>query len=234
MWRSVNVVQLGWSVSTSSIIDASDFVARVQPLLEKQDLTGLLELLHSRWTYDQLKHLLAHSDHDARKVAMLALALVGGPCCIPTLVERLKDPEPCANQMAEHALWSIWFRSGSQKANCLLKRGSAALEQKDFSEAEALLTKAIEADPSFSEAYDQRAIVRYLTERYRDAIDDFKATVDRMPVHFGAWAGMGHCYAHLGQTIEAIRCYRKALDINPHLEGIAETIKELRRRGSDA
>ena len=132
--------------------------------------------------------------------------------------------------MAEHALWSIWFRSGSDKANCLLNRGSKAMEQRDYSEAEALFTAAIEAEPGFSEAYNQRALVRNITERYAESIEDCKATVERMPSHFGAWAGMGNGYAHLGQTVEAIRCYKKALEINPYLESVADTIKELRKR----
>jgi tetratricopeptide (TPR) repeat protein len=156
--------------------------------------------------------------------------LVGGPCCIPALVEQLKDGDACANQMAEHALWSIWFRSGSQQANQLLKEGSARVERKEFSEAEALFTQAIDADPQFAEAYNQRAIVRYLTERYPESIEDYRRTVERMPSHFDAWAGLGHCYAHLGQIIEAIQAYKKALEINPRLECVAEMITELRRQ----
>lgn len=210
-------------------INPLDFITRVQPLLEQRDLPGLLELLHHRWTYDQLKNLLSSAHHDARKVAMLAVSLVGGVCAIPVLVEHLKDRDACANQMAEHALWSIWFRCGSQEANCLLSRGSAALEEKNFSEAEALFTRAIEADRSFAEAYNQRAIVRYLSERYDESIEDCRSAVERMPSHFGAWAGMGHCYAHLGQTIDSVRCYTKALEINPHMECVAETIRALRR-----
>jgi tetratricopeptide (TPR) repeat protein len=217
-------------VASPASINPVDFVTRVQPLLERQDLQGLLQLLKSRWTYEQLKALIASKHCDARKVAILAVALVGGPCVIPILVEQLKDGDACANQMAEHALWSIWFRTGSQEANRLLKEGSARMEQKDFAEAEAQFTAAIEADPSFAEAYNQRAIVRYLTERYEESIEDGRQTVERMPCHFGAWAGLGHCYAHLGQIIEAIRAYKKALEINPHLECVAEMIAELRRK----
>jgi tetratricopeptide (TPR) repeat protein len=51
-----------------------------------------------------------------------------------------------------------------------------------------------------------------------------------MPCHFGAWAGMGHCHAHLERISEAIECYEKALSINPHLHCIKETIRELKKR----
>jgi tetratricopeptide (TPR) repeat protein len=200
-------------------------------LLEKRDLPGLLQLLKSRWTYDQLKDLMRSPHHDARKVAMLALSLVGGRCAIPVLTERLKDPEPCANQMAEHALWSIWFRCGSDQANVLIKQGADALEQKQLEQAEKLFTQAIEADPTFAEAYNQRAIARYLAERYPQSIEDCQRVLERMPCHFGAWAGMGHCWAHLGETSKAIECYSKALEINPHLDQVDEALTTLRCQG---
>jgi len=36
-----------------------------------------------------------------------------------------------------------------------------------------------------------------------------------MPCHFGAWAGLGHCYAHEGRLAEAVEAYERALEINP-------------------
>jgi tetratricopeptide (TPR) repeat protein len=146
------------------------------------------------------------------------------------LSQQLKDPDPMTNQMAEHALWSIWFRCGAACANKHLCRGSKAVERRDFDAAVQHFTQAIEADPSFAEPYNQRAIVKYLTERYQESIDDCRQAVERMPCHFGAWAGMGHCHAHLGQLNEALDCYKQALEINPHLEGIVEAVGELRRQ----
>ena len=206
-----------------------DFVERVQPLLERQDFQGLLALLRSRWTSDQIKELLHCSHADARKIACLALGFVGARCSIPLVADQLKDPDPMANQMAEHALWSIWFRCGTPVANGLLTHGAAAMDDRDFKQAEQLFTAAIQADPTFAEAYNQRAILHYLQERYEASIADCKQAVERMPCHFGAWAGLGHCHAHLWQTCDAIRCYRRTLQINPHLECIAEAVKELQR-----
>src|SRR5687767_7223187 len=108
-------------------IDPEQFVASVQPLLAGRDLKGLLSLLKSRWTSHQITSLLSCRHEDARKVAALALSLVGCKHCIQDLAERLKDPDPVVNQMAEHALWSIWFRSGLPDANQELGRGLQAL-----------------------------------------------------------------------------------------------------------
>jgi tetratricopeptide (TPR) repeat protein len=51
-----------------------------------------------------------------------------------------------------------------------------------------------------------------------------------MPCHFGAWAGMGHCHAHLEQISSALECYETALAINPHLHCVEETVWELKKR----
>ena len=197
--------------------------------METQDLQGLLALLKSRWSSDQLKTLLSSGDADARKVACLALSLVGGRCCISGLTELLADPDPLANEMAEHALWSIWFRCGTPDANCLLTRGAKAMDERNFERAERLFTDAIHADPTFAEAYNQRAIVHYLQEHYELSMADCIEAVERMPCHFGAWAGMGHCHAHLGHIPDAIRCYRRAIEINPHLQCLSEAVEELER-----
>jgi cytochrome c-type biogenesis protein CcmH/NrfG len=74
------------------------------------------------------------------------------------------------------------------------------------------------------------AVLRRPTALDAASIADCQQAVERMPCHFGAWAGLGHGHAHLGQTCDAIRCYRRALQINPHLECIAEAVKELQRQ----
>ena len=215
-------------------INPREFIESVEPLLEQKDFSGLLTLLRSRWSPDQIKNVLCCSNPDARKVATLAIGLVGPKCSIPLLVQRLQDIDPMANEMAEYALWSIWFRCGNDDANCKLTRGVAALGRRDYAEASQLFTAAIESDPTFAEAYNQIAIVHYLQEQYTESIAFCRQAVDRMSCHFGAWAGMGHCHAHLGELREAIDCYQKALEINPQLKCLAGAIDDMRQHLKDA
>jgi tetratricopeptide (TPR) repeat protein len=219
---------------SSTAIQPEEFVEAVKPLLERKDLNGLLQLLKSRWQADQIVELLKSRHCDARKVAALSLALVGGHCCLGPLSEQLKDPDPVVNGMAEHALWSIWFRSGSCEANQHLARGAQAMENQDIPQAVHHFTRAIAADPKFAEAYNQRAIAHYLQEHFRESIEDCRRTAELMPCHFGAWAGMGHCHAHEGRMKEALACYRKALAINPHLECLTEACEELKQCDPDS
>jgi tetratricopeptide (TPR) repeat protein len=215
-------------VKHPSAIDPDSFVRAVQPLLERKDLPGLLTLLESRWSCSELQSLL-HSHHiDVKKVALLALGLVGTPCAIPDLAVELKHPDKMVNEMAEHALWSVWFRGGTPQANHELARGAQALEGRDFRHAIEHFDRAIAQCPAFAEAYNQRAIARYLLEEYEGSIEDCREAIERMPCHFGAHAGMGHCYAHLGRPREAVECYEKALAANPHLDCIRQTIEHLK------
>jgi len=216
-------------------VDPKAFVATVKPVLERKDLPGLLALLKSRWTAAQIVSLLVGKDCDARKVAALSLGLVGGKCCLNELAQQLKDPDPMVNQMVEHAMWSIWFRGGGcDEANHHVCRGAKAIDRGDYEHAITHFNQALQICPEFAEAYNQRALAEYLLERFECSLRDCRKTIDLMPNHFGAWAGMGHCYAHEGKLLEAVECYEKALSINPHMCQIREAISELTNRiGAD-
>ena len=172
-------------------------------------------------------------DEDVRKVAALCLALVGKRCTIDKIAAQLKDPDPMVNQMAEHALWSIWFRCGSLPANKELCRGTKALNARNFDAAMEHFDRAIELDQDFAEAYNQRAIAHYLQEQFAESAEDAQKAAEKMPCHFGAWAGLGHCHLNLGNLHEALKCYEKALAINPHLDCLLQTADEIRNRLSD-
>ena len=211
-------------------IDPDQFVELVEPLLAQQDVSGLLCLLKSRWQPDQIRQLLRSTHIDAKKMALLALALVGPTCCCPELALQLRDPDPVINHLAEHALWAIWFRGGKvPQANMLVCRGAEAIEAKDYQAAIQLFTEAIRLDSDYSEAYNQRAIAYYLMEDFESSIADCQRTTRRMPCHFGAWSGMGHCHANLGELRQAMECYQKSLEINPHLDCVRETVCELKK-----
>ncbi|HEY8748051.1 MAG TPA: tetratricopeptide repeat protein [Tepidisphaeraceae bacterium] len=212
------------------LIDPADFVACVHPLIQAQNSVALMQLLESRWTCTQITRLLNDQSRDVRKVAALALGLVGGECCVPDLAAQLKNPDPMINQMAEHAMWSIWFRCSTIDAGHELCCGSMALNRKEYDLAIKHFSRALEIDPTFAEAYNQRAIVKYLQERYDESREDCMRAIERMPFHFGAWSGMGHCYAQEGRCADALECYSKALEINPHFCGIGQAVGELKKR----
>ena len=46
--------------------------------------------------------------------------------------------------------------------------------------------------------------------------------------HFGALAGLAHSYASLGQLDRALNAYHHALRVHPRLEGIRQSISQIR------
>jgi tetratricopeptide (TPR) repeat protein len=209
-------------------IEPQIFVSTVRPWLESNDTHGLIQAIKLRWNCGQIARLLQHSDADARKVALVCLSMVGDRGCIDAVQSQLSDSDLTINQMAEHALWSIWFRIGSAAANEYLGKGARLLSCKKVSAAIDCFDKAIIADADFAEAYNQRSIARYLQEQFEASISDGRKVVRLMPCHFGAWAGMGHCFLHLCQLDHALKAYERALAINPHMNCVRQTITEIR------
>jgi tetratricopeptide (TPR) repeat protein len=211
-------------------IEPQTFVSVVRPLLESNDPQGLVDAIHTRWNTGQVARLLTSPDRDARKVALVCLAMVGDRCCIEAVQTQLADPDATINEMAEHALWSIWCRLGSAQSNAELCRGSKAMACRCIDQAIDHFDNAIAADPQFAEAYNQRAIARFLKEQFEESIADCRKAVRLMPGHFGALAGMGHCFLHLGQLDHALRAYERAIAINPQLHCVGQTVTEISRQ----
>ena len=209
-------------------IDAHQFVTLIKPALETQDWGRMMTTLKAHWTSDEIVSLLYDDSADARKIAALAVGLIGQSCCLPDLSEKLRDADRMVVDMAEHAMWQIWFRGGCEAANAQLARGAEALNRQDIDEAIGFLDKAIDLSPEFPEAYNQRAIAHYLADRYEESIQDCQQVLELMPLHFGAWSGLGHSHLALGNNDEALEAYEKALKVIPHLECIAELVQELR------
>lgn len=203
------------------------FLEAVSPLLEQRNLEEMAKVLRDLGGAERIVPLLDCSDSDVRKVAALSLALVGDGSCIEPLALCLQSPDPMVNQMAEHALWSIWFRGGNAAANTAIAQGAEAMNARKLKEAAGHFSDAIMLDGGFAEAYNQRAIVRYLQERFGDSLADCERAAELMPQHFGAWASMGHCHLHRGHLRDAHRCYVEALRINPHLECVRELVREI-------
>ncbi len=198
------------------------------------DEDRLKELLTENYAEADLTGYLQSRDPLLGRAAGAALRLIGTNSVIPDLLDALKYRDPGTRFNAEHALWGIWARSGNPRLDTLLQTGKSLLKNGDYIEAVEHFTRIIESDPEFAEAYNQRAIAYFMREEWTEAIRDCKRTLARNPNHFGALAGMGHVYARLGKTEEAMQAYRQALRINPNLSTIAEAFLRLRKRsGSD-
>lgn len=130
----------------------------------------------------------------------------------------LKGDDPELAATAEAMLWSAWCRCGDAEANRLFRAGIDAMQSGNLEKAEKLFGRVIEALPIFAEGWNKRATIRYLRKNFRGAIADCQETLARNPNHFGAASGQGLCHMSVSQFREAAICFRRALEIHPHLD----------------
>jgi len=211
-------------------IDADQFLDVVMPPLRSGHASALASAVRARWTQTQVASLLSSKSVDTRRCAALVLGLIGDNAAVGPLSRLLHDDDGQVHQMAEHAMWSIWFRGCGCDGIEPFERGARSMAHDDYDQAIGAFTQAIECCPQFAEAYNQRAMAWFFRGKYTRSAEDCKRALKLMPAHFGAAAGLGHCLCHLGDLPGALEAYRKAIDINPRMPGIDAAIQRIESR----
>lgn len=135
---------------------------------------------------------------------------------VAKLLDDLKADHEATRQAATEALWRRWYTQKGAYGAQLLVRSQTLLEAGHTAAAEALLNELIRDQPDFAEAWNRRAVLYYLQERYWDAIADCDRVLAMIPYHFGALHGLGLCHAALANYTDAIHAFRRALAVQPH------------------
>ena len=147
---------------------------------------------------------------------------------LDTLFAALKiAPDDDSARAIEQRIWAVWMISGSDTCNLLMSRVKAATAAKDYDLALKLLDAVVEIKPDYVEGWNQRATIYYLKDDYGHAIADIGQVLKREPRHFGALSGLGVILQEIGDDKDALKAYRDALKIDPHLEHIPDVVKEL-------
>jgi len=136
------------------------------------------------------------------------------------LLETLKGHDATLAATAEAMLWRTWCRSGNTEANRIFRAGVDAMQQGKLEEAAAEFSRVIEIVPEFAEGWNKRATVRFMRKDFAGSISDCQQTLARNPNHFGALSGQGLCHMSLSEYRAAAVCFRRALEIHPHLDGV--------------
>ncbi|HEY4690143.1 MAG TPA: tetratricopeptide repeat protein [Anaerolineae bacterium] len=92
--------------------------------------------------------------------------------------------------------------------------------------------KAIEVDPAFGNPYNDIGAYLIEMDRPREAIEWLvKATLaPRYEAPHFPWMNLGRVYEKIGPWDEALRCYRKALEIMPNYDEAQRRLDALRAR----
>jgi tetratricopeptide (TPR) repeat protein len=147
---------------------------------------------------------------------------------IDFLFEALKAaPDEETAKLVENRIWALWLASGSDTADLLMSRVKEAAEQKDTDLAVRLLDAIIELKPDYAEAWNRRATMHFTKKDYGRALADIAQALAREPRHFGALTGLGMILQEMGEDKRALEAFRRALEIDPHLQKIPEFVKAL-------
>jgi tetratricopeptide (TPR) repeat protein len=139
-------------------------------------------------------------------------------------LEALKGDDPELAATAEAILWRIWCRSEDPEIDRIFRAGVEAMQQQKLADAEALFSRVIELKPGFAEGWNKRATVRFMRQDFPGSIADCQETLARNPNHFGAASGQGLCHISLNEFREAAVCFRRALEIHPHLYAVRQNL----------
>lgn len=136
-------------------------------------------------------------------------------------------PDDSTAKAVEDRIWAVWLASGSDTVNLLMVRTKAAIDKDDHDLAIRLLDAIVEIRPDYVEGWNRRATVFFLKKDYASALADLRQVLRREPRHFGALAGLGTIMQEIGDEKHALDAYRKALDVNPRLKGMADKVRTL-------
>ena len=140
------------------------------------------------------------------------------------LFTQLKNAKDSSSSlMIGNKIQKIWMihPSGDRRGfrlTELLNQGSRLMSSGELRKAYMLFTKIIATEPDWPEAWNKRATVLYLMNKYESSLDDIKITLSLEPRHFGALSGQALNYIELKKYEKAIESYKAAQKIYPAID----------------
>lgn len=166
-------------------------------------------------------------DAGERRRGAVGLASKGRMEDAPVLIAALRDGDELVRAIAEQAVWAVWSRSGNAQIDDLFKQGVAQMSGGRLHEAIETFTQITERKPDFAEGWNKRATAYFLAGDYRRSLADCDEVIKRNPQHFGALSGYGQIYLQINEPDKSLEYLRRALAINPNLEGVGSLVQKL-------
>ena len=136
---------------------------------------------------------------------------------------------PVEGEVITESIWHIWYETTDRKAEKLLSEGRDAMANDAFDVALADFDRLVQVAPNFAEGWNRRATLLYMMGELDRSVRDIERTLELEPRHFGALSGLGLVYMQMGDEKAALKAFKQALEINPHLEGVKENIELLEK-----
>ena len=178
-------------------------------------------------TRAQALKALEQPESAARRAGVERLAEIGRMEDVDRVLARLDDPDEQVRDLAAAATWQIWSRSGDPAIDKLFARGMEQMEATALEDALATFSTIVKRKPAFAEGWNKRATIHFLLGHFEESLKDCDEVFKRNPKHFGALSGAGQIHLQLGHPDLALDFFRRAVAVNPNLEGAAAMIPVL-------
>ena len=173
---------------------------------------------------------LSAPEAQRRADAVIWIAANGQPADEAVLRKQLTDDNPGVRRLAEQGVWLLWSRSGDDTIDALMTKGAEQMHAGQLKEAIGTYSEVIERKPAFAEGWNKRATALFLAGDFKRSLADCDQVMKRNPNHFGALSGYGQIYFQMEQYDKAIGYWKRALRVNPNMEGVEIGIKNAEER----
>lgn len=129
----------------------------------------------------------------------------------------------------EERIGAIFRQSGSPSIDLLMSRVAAAEAAGDKETARKLIEAVTDVAPTFAEGWHSRAAVQRATGDDSGAMISLERVILLNPRHFVALFELGGMMEDYGNKAAALKLYRKALEIDPQLDGARRHVDALTR-----
>jgi tetratricopeptide (TPR) repeat protein len=201
--------------------------------LDNQDSSAFVNRISLHYSQGTLQRLALHGLREIRRAAVLAIGFLGDYESNHTLGRAMLDDDRTVRTLAENGLRSVWGRMGGEKDRQEIAMIIRLNSAQQYKEVIRRATKLTERAPWFAEAWHQRAIAFFALGRFADAIRDCHEALEINPYHFVAATCMGQAYLELENPVSALESFRRALRLNPDLEGVRAQVVRLARLVDD-
>jgi len=164
--------------------------------------------------------------------AMLMLSTAGHAAVqnADTLLAALSKAKSADDARAiEEQIERLWSHSGSPSADLLFKRGQEALAGEDIETADKVFKALTHVAPNFPEGWHARAAADLQTDDYEDALVSLRRTLQLEPRNFNAMVELAGVFEEFNDKAHALAAYRRALQLNPFVQGAKDRVRELER-----
>ena len=185
-----------------------------------------------------------------RSALVLSLLLVGGSALLdsswaaPAAPAPVPEPKNVASQEQlfaqlkkaenpedahpiEQKLIAMFRASGSPSVDLLMTRANAALATADNKTAKKLLEAVTNIAPTYAEGWHAKAGMEQADGDDTAALVSLQKVVLLNPRNFNALNELGDMLQDYGDKAGALKLYRRALDLDPQLEGATHKVREL-------